>query len=63
MRKVIVDGYILCVVDNGNELTKNEHHAIMEAIKNKPIAPKGYMYKLKDTLEWELCRTEQSGGM
>ena len=35
----------------------------VNADKNKPIAPKGYMYKLKDTLEWELCRAEQSGGM
>lgn len=63
MRKVMIDGYIMCVIDNGDELTENEYQAIMMAIENKPIAPIGYTYKLKDTLEWKLCKAEQSGGL
>lgn len=60
MRKVVANGYILCIVDDGNELAENEHHAIMEAIKNKPVAPEGFGYRLKENLEWELYEAEKT---
>lgn len=39
---------------NGKEITESEYNEILEIIKNKPIAPDGYAYKLTDSLEWEL---------
>ena len=58
MRKLVEDGYIVFVGDKGSEITKEEYDAIMEAIKNKPSAPDGFAYKLKDTIEWELVDAE-----
>ena len=63
MRKIVIDGYIVSIGNKGNEITEKEYTAILEAINSKPITPKGYVYKLKDTLEWELCEAEQTGGL
>lgn len=60
VRKIVLDGYIVSVGNKGNEITEEEYGAILEAIENKPTAPIGYTYKLKDTLEWELCEAEAS---
>lgn len=56
-RKVVEDGYILCVGTgiDGTEITEQEYSEIMTAIMSAPKAETGYAYKLKaDTLEWEL---------
>ena len=52
------DGYIISIAHgaaNGN-ITEEEYRKIQEAMKNKPNAPSGYVYKLKTDLEWELCQ-------
>lgn len=62
VRKIVVDGYIVSIGNNGKEITDEEYTAILEAINSKPTAPIGYVYKLKETIEWELCEAEKSGG-
>lgn len=37
----------------GVEITEKKYHEIFDIIKNKPIPPEGYDYKLSDALEWE----------
>ena len=61
MKKYIIDGYIVGV--SADDTSSEEYKRIMTAIKEKPIAPEGYTYKLKENLEWELCLAEPSGGM
>lgn len=39
---------------NGKEITEAEYNNILEIIRQKPVAPDGYGYKLTDNLEWEL---------
>lgn len=56
-KKVVRDGYILCVAfgENGEEITENEYNSLLDVIQSMPIAPDGYEYKLRaDTLAWEL---------
>lgn len=57
MYKIYVnDGYIISIahgVTNGN-ITEEEYGKIQEAIKNKPVAPDGYNYRLTEQFEWEL---------
>jgi hypothetical protein len=62
VKTYIIDGYIVGISQDRGEDTE-EYNRIMNAIKSKPTAPEGYTYKLKETLEWELCKSEQSGGM
>lgn len=38
---------------NGNEITEEKYNEILEIIKNKPIPPEGYDYRLNDVLDWE----------
>ena len=38
---------------NGAEITEEKYNEILEIIKNKPVPPEGYDYKLNDALEWE----------
>lgn len=38
---------------NGNEITEEKYNEILEIIKNKPIPPEGYDYRLNDALAWE----------
>lgn len=63
VRKIVVDGYIVSIGNNGKEITEEEYTAILEAINSKPTAPIGYTYKLKDNLEWELFEEEKTGGL
>lgn len=55
--KRIENGYILLVGTNcgGEKITEQEYNTIMQIIRNKPTAKKGYDYKLKENLKWELC--------
>ena len=53
--KLVIDGYIVALsTGSGEEITDAEYSAIMQKIKNKPVDPTGYQYKLRvDNLEWE----------
>lgn len=63
VRKIVFDGYIVSIGDKGSEISTTEYNSILKAIDNKPVAPEGFVYKLKDNAEWELCKEEASGGM
>ena len=57
--KAVDNGYIIGVGTNGNDsaaaITEAEYNEILSAIQTAPVAPDGYVYKLRaDTLEWEL---------
>lgn len=54
--KMIIDGYLIAVGSGsgGEEITEAEYNNLLAVIRNKPTAPEGYDYRLKDTLEWEL---------
>ena len=55
-QKNIENGYIVSLVKgvtNGN-ITEDEYNEILEVIHNKPTAPDGCDYKLKEDLTWEL---------
>lgn len=57
-QKNIENGYITSIVkgvNNGN-ITETEYNQIMSIIKNRPIAPEGYDYLLKDNLTWKLIK-------
>lgn len=54
--KIITDGYIM-VVGTGNggiSITKEEYDFLISHIHNRPEAPEGYGYRLKEDLTWEL---------
>jgi hypothetical protein len=54
--KIITDGYIM-VVGTGNggiSITKEEYDFLISHIYNRPEAPEGYGYRLKEDLTWEL---------
>lgn len=56
-KKIVFEGYILgvCQVSQGGNITEEEYNIILDKLLNKPIAPEGYVYKLKDIIyEWEL---------
>ena len=54
--KTITDNRITSVnIDSGGiEITEAEYNEILDLIRNKPIAPDGYDYRLKADLTWEL---------
>ena len=54
--KMVSNKYLLSVGVGlvGEEITETEYNDIMEIIRNKPIAPDGFCYRLMDSLEWEL---------
>ena len=57
-QKNIENGYIKSIVkgvNNGN-ISESEYNQIMSIINNRPIAPEGYDYLLKDNLTWELIQ-------
>lgn len=57
-QKNIENGYIKSIVkgvNNGN-ISESEYNQIMSIISNRPIAPEGYDYLLKDNLTWELVQ-------
>jgi hypothetical protein len=54
--KIIADGYIT-VIGTGNggiSITKEEYESLISHIHNRPEAPEGYGYRLKEDLTWEL---------
>ena len=61
MRKIVKDGYILGVGNVGDEISTEEYNAILNSVEQKPTAPEGYGYRLKDNLEWELFKIEGGG--
>lgn len=54
--KIVVDGHVaMCGTGNGGtEITEAEYNGIFNAIQNKPAAPDGYGYRLREDLTWEL---------
>ena len=60
------DGYIHGVVkgvsrENSN-CTEEEYNHIKGMLENAPTAHDGFYYRLKDTLEWELCEMQIDEG-
>lgn len=56
------DGYIHSVVRGVSEAnsncTKEEYDKVKAILENAPTAPDGYYYRLKENLEWELCKLD-----
>lgn len=56
--KTIINNFILGVGTTTratrNEITEEEYNTISAIMREKPIAPDGYDYKLKIDLTWEL---------
>lgn len=52
-RKYEKNGYIICL-GAGEEISEEEYSIIIEKINNRPLAPKGYTYRLNSALEWEI---------
>lgn len=52
------NGYIVSIVkDPHGNVTDEEYQRIEAALRNRPTAPEGYDYRLReDTLEWELYK-------
>ena len=61
--KNIENGYIASIsTQHGQiEITEVEYNSILSAIKNKPIAPDGYEYKLRENLTLELVEVIEIG--
>lgn len=59
--KYIVNGYILYIGKGNKEIqiTEGEYNKILDIIHNKPQAPEGHDYMLKENLEWELIEVEE----
>lgn len=61
MNKITNDGYILAIstANTDEVITETEYNEILSTIKTAPIAPDGYVYKLRsDNLEWVLVENE-----
>lgn len=54
--KTIIGGYVNNISKNsgGTEITETEYNAILDAIHNRPTAPDGYGYRMREDLTWEL---------
>ena len=52
------NGYIYSIASgpsiSGATISEEEHNRILAALKNKPTAPVGFDYRLREDLEWEL---------
>lgn len=68
-QKIVENGYITGIVKGvtvGN-ITEEEYHTILSVIRAKPTASKGFDYKLREDLTWELyelptpARTAEDG--
>ena len=42
----------------GKEITAEKYDEILAILRNRPIAPDGYGYRLAESLEWELYELE-----
>lgn len=55
MNTIIYDGYIVGISNNfGVKITDSVYQGIMQAVKNRPVAADGYIYRLREDLTWEL---------
>lgn len=56
--KIVIDNYIVALSNERDiKIAESEYGTIMQKIQNKPTAPDGYSYKLRDdNLEWELVK-------
>lgn len=54
--KIITNGYITVIGtgNGGTEITEEEYNSLLDHICNRPEAPEGYGYRLKEDLTWEL---------
>ena len=54
--KYIENGYIIALGTGSGytEITTEEYDHIMTVIKDRPMPPTGYSYRLTTKLEWEL---------
>ena len=54
--KLIENGYLTAIGTGvgGIEITEEEYNSILVHIRSCPEAPKGYGYRLKEDLTWEL---------
>lgn len=39
----------------GEEITDTQYEEILAMLRNLPVAPEGFGYRLTPALEWELC--------
>lgn len=54
--KILDNGYLVAVGNGsgGEEITAEEYAELLNIIRNKPSAPEGFDYRLREDLEWEL---------
>ena len=54
--KNIENGYIVSISEHRGmiEITEKEYNELQKIIIERPVAPKGYEYRLKEDLTWEL---------
>lgn len=62
--KHVSDGYVanLQTISNASaegNITEREYNAILDLIRSTPSAPEGYVYRLREDLEWELCEVAE----
>lgn len=60
--KFVQNGYIIGVGvgAGGEEISEAEYNKLLDIIANRPEAPEGYCYALKDICEWELQKLPPS---
>ncbi len=58
-KKYVKDGYIIGL-GAGEEISQQEYEDILKVINNRPQAPDGCYYALKENLEWELKEIPES---
>ena len=53
--KLIENGYLTAIGTGvgGIEITEEEYNSLLTHIRNRPEAPSGYGYRLKEDLTWE----------
>lgn len=54
--KIVEDGYIVGIGtgDGGEEISSEEYRELLLHIKSCPAAGEGFVYRLREDLEWEL---------
>lgn len=54
-KKIVKDGYIVCVGKTvcGETITEEEYNSIMTAMQNRPAENDGLGYRLRDDITWE----------
>ena len=54
--KIVADNYIVAIGtgNGGEEITETRYNEILSMLRNRPVAPDGFDYRLTKELEWEL---------